>query len=100
MDTDVLRGEGSLCSSDDAKEFISAITYQLWEKPQAENAPGEWWGNLALDRLIDSGEYIIELEDGRKGTCSIRANIQRVPGRGTIYRYSLPDSLLRRSKIK
>jgi len=91
MSTNILRGTGSLRAPDD-NEFVSAITYQLWEKPPAESTPGDWWGSFTLNRLIDSGEYTIELEDGRKGTCYIRANIQRTPGLGTIYRYSFQGS--------
>jgi hypothetical protein len=91
MSTDILRGAGSLRASDD-KGFVAAITYQLWEKPRTEATPGEWWGNFTLDHIIDSGEYIIELEDGRKGTCSIRANISRVRGLGNIYRYNFQGS--------
>ena len=91
MDTDILRGTGNLRASND-ENFVAAITYQLWERPPTENTLGEWWGNFALDHIIDSGEYIIELEDGRKGTCSIRANIQRVRGLGNIYRYNCQGS--------
>jgi hypothetical protein len=91
MSTDVFRGAGSLRAPDD-KGFIAAITYQLWEKPPTETARGEWWGNFTLDHIIGSGEYIIELEDGRRGTCSIRANIQRVRGIGNIYRYNFEGS--------
>ena len=91
MSTDIFRGAGSLRTSND-EGFIAAITYQLWEQPPAEDTPGEWWGNFTLDHIIDSGEYIIELEDRRKGTCSIRANIQRVRGLGNIYRYNFQGS--------
>ena len=91
MDTDILRGTGSLRAAGD-KKLVTNITYQLWEKPPTEHAPGEWWGNFTLDHIINSGEYIIELEDGRKGTCSIRANIQRVRGLGNIYRYNCQGS--------
>ena len=91
MTTEILRGTGSLRTPDD-KQFVAEITYQLWEKSLTETALGEWWGNFTLDHMIDSGEYVVELEDGRKSTCSIRANIQRVRGLGNIYRYSFQGS--------
>ena len=91
MSTNIVRGAGSLRASNGEK-FVAAITYQLWEKPPTENTLGEWWGNFTLDHIIDSGQYTIELEDGRKGACSIRANIQRVRGLGNIYRYSFQGS--------
>ena len=91
MSTNIIRGTGSLRASND-QNIVAAITYQLWEKPPTENTLGEWWGNFTLDHFIDSGEYIIELEDGREGACSIRANIQRARGIGNIYRYSFQGS--------
>ena len=91
MSTDILRGAGSLRAAGDEK-FVANITYLLWENPETESNNIGWWGNFTLDHIIGSGEYIIELEDGRKGTCSIRANIQRVRGLGNIYRYNCQGS--------
>ena len=91
MSTNILRGAGRLRTSKD-EEVVATVTYQLWETPPTEDTPGEWWGTFTLDHMINKGEYIIELEDGRKGTCSIRANIQRVRGLGNIYRYNCQGS--------
>ncbi len=91
MSTDILRGAGSL-RAPDGKQFVANITYQLWETLPEEDTVGDWWGNFTLGHIIDSGKYVIELEDGRKRNCSIRANIQRVRGLGNIYRYSFQGS--------
>jgi hypothetical protein len=87
MSTDVLRGTGSIRSSD-GKEFVATIIYQLWEKPETESNNKEWWGSFTHDRLIKSGEYIIELEDGRKGTCHVRGRLQWTRGMATVYPHS------------
>ncbi len=86
----VINGTGKLY--DDGKQVIGIVSYQIWEKPQIGYTLGEWGGEFTIDRIIwPSGEYIIELEDGRKGTCLIDIE-QSVTGCPVIYRYSLKGS--------
>jgi hypothetical protein len=91
MNTGILRGKGSLRTPDD-KELVADIIYHISESPETEHTKRKWWGGFTFDRLIAPREYIIELEDGRKGTCFLRVNMQAGRGLITIYRYSLQGS--------
>ena len=85
----VITGTGKLCDAE-GKEVIAIVDYQVWEKPQTEYALGEWGGEFTMDRVIwPSGEYVIELEDGRKGTCLIDLEQSVHRGCPIIYRYGL-----------
>ena len=90
MSTDILRGTGSIYTSDD-KELVATITYQLWDKPETGTRE-RWWGSFTLDHLLESGKYIIKLEDGRKGPCDIRGRMQWVRGLATVYPHSFQGS--------
>jgi len=91
MSMQVLKGTGKLYDAD-GKQVIATVNYQIREKPPTEYTLGEWRGSFDLDCYIDiHPEYIIELEDGRRGTCFIEVNITAVAGL-TIYRYSFQGS--------
>lgn len=78
-----LTGSGKL-SDGDGKGVIAAIDYRIWEKS------GEWGGEFTMDRIIwPAGEYIIEMEDGRRGTCVIDLEQTVHNGCPIIYRYGL-----------
>ena len=76
----VINGTGKLYDAD-GKQVIATVTYQLSEKPQTEYTLGEWWGNFTPEdgHLSLKGEFILELEDGRKGRIII-TNIRAQPG--------------------
>ncbi len=43
-------------------------------------SPTNWWGELMLmeySRISDGSGYILELEDTRRGRCSIRKRVNR-----------------------
>ena len=67
-------------------EFIANVDYQLHDKSEAG-----WWGELLLTeykRLEDDDRYVIELEDGRRGQCSLRKRVNRATsGVPPLYRY-------------
>ena len=68
-------------------EFIANVNYQFIDKSEAS-----WWGELvpeAYSKLLsDSEGYIIELEDGRRGRCSLKRRVNRaVRGVPPIYYY-------------
>jgi len=73
------------------EQSVIGINYQL-----RGDSPASWWGDFVLTeyrRLDDSGRYIIEFEDGRKGMCSIRKEVGRAAtGTPTRYRYSFKGS--------
>jgi uncharacterized protein YwgA len=67
-------------------EFIVKVDYQFHDE-----SPVSWWGELVpkeYRRLSDGDGYIIELEDGRKGRCSLRKRVNRaVIGTPPLYHY-------------
>jgi len=88
MDRQAIYGTGKLYDAD-GKQVIAIVTHKIWEKPQREDTLEEWGGEVTIDHIIwPSGEYIIELENGRKGTCLIDIE-QSITGCPTIYRYSV-----------
>lgn len=87
----VISGTGKLYNAG-GKEVIAVVSHQVWEKPITGNAPGEWGGEFLVDRVIwPSGEYIIELENGRRGTCTIDIE-QEINDCPVNYRYGVKGS--------
>ena len=76
---------GKLYRSRD-KEFLADVKYQLHD-----NSATNWWGEFTLTeymRISDGDGYMIELEDGRKGKCAIRKNVNKaVVGVPPLYYY-------------
>jgi hypothetical protein len=66
--------EGRLYQSSD-EQFIAEVNYNFQhEEPQ------RWWGELTLVdfvRIKDGSGYILELEDGRRGRCSLKKRVNR-----------------------
>jgi hypothetical protein len=67
-------------------EFIVKVDYRFHDE-----SPVSWWGELVpkeYRRLSDGDGYILELEDGRKGRCSLRKRVNRaVSGIPPLYHY-------------
>ena len=67
-------------------EFIVKVDYRFHDE-----SPVSWWGELVpkeYRRLSDGDGYILELEDGRKGRCSLRKRVNRaVSGTPPLYHY-------------
>lgn len=67
-------------------EFIANVTYRFYDESEAG-----WWGELVLmeyKRLNESDRYVIELEDGRRGSCFLRKRVNRaVSGVPPLYCY-------------
>ena len=68
---------------------LANVEYQFQDE-----SPTSWWGELTLTeykRISDSGSFIIELEDNRKGRCYLKKRVNRavtgVPPR-YIYRFN------------
>ena len=73
----------------DSEEFVAYVDYQL-----QQDTPTSWWGEFVLVdymRLGDGTGYFLELEDNRKGRCSVKKRVNRavtgVPPR-YIYRFA------------
>ena len=66
---------------------VIGVDYQLHG-----DTGGRWWGDfISTDYSVinDKVRYIIELADGRRGTCAIRKEVGRAAtGTPTRYRYS------------
>ncbi len=67
-------------------EFIVNVNYQLYDKSGTT-----WWGELVLTeyRNVSDGDgYAIELQDGRRGHCSLKKRVNRaVNGVPPLYHY-------------
>ena len=84
---------GKLYTASD-EQFVGEVDYQFQNE-----SPTSWWGELVLteyQRIGESGSYILELEDNRKGRCYLKKRVNRavsgVPPR-YIYRFSGTGSL-------
>ena len=68
------------------EEFVANVDYRFYDKSEMG-----WWGELVLTeykRPDESVSYVIELEDGRRGKCSLRKRVNRaVTGVPPLYRY-------------
>ena len=63
-----------------SEKLVSAVNYKIHEELATMGIPKKWWGELTLTESIqipDSNRYMIELEDGRKGNCSLRRRVNR-----------------------
>ena len=59
----------------DGEQFVGDVNYRLHNA-----SPTNWWGELTLveySRISDGGDYIIELEDKRKGRCYLKKRVNR-----------------------
>ena len=56
-------------------EFVSEVSYQIHE-----GVHKEWWGELTLVdniRVPDGDKYTLELEDKRRGKCSLKRRVNK-----------------------
>ena len=82
---------GKLYKLGGGEEFIADVNYRLLDESRST-----WWGELVLTeykRINDGAGYLIELEDGRRGSCSIRKRVNRaVSGVPPLYHYHFKGS--------
>ena len=58
-----------------SKEALVGVSYRFYDE-----SPSAWWGELVPKeycRLSDGDSYVLELEDGRRGRCSLRKRVNR-----------------------
>ena len=68
-----LRGKGKLYDS--RENYIDEITYEIYHKPTNNSVGEEWRGEITPGKgIMPVGNFIIELDDGRKGACTISMN--------------------------
>lgn len=68
----VFRGTGKLYDS--GKIFIDNVTYEIHLQSNKPTKP-IWWGEITPQKdTMPVGNYIIELEDGRRAPCISRMN--------------------------
>ena len=68
----VVSGVGKLYNIGE-KEAIASVHYQIREESSSNS--WEWRGELVLEDVVnigDSGTFMIELEDGRRGKCVLK----------------------------
>ena len=65
---------GKLYNSSD-EQFIANVNYQFQHE-----SPQRWWGELIMVeymRIKDGSGYILELEEGQKGKCTLKKRVNR-----------------------
>jgi hypothetical protein len=67
----ISRGKGKIYDS--SENYLDEVTYEIHQKSPAESDGREWWGEITLDKCVMlAGNYIIELDDGRRGLCTTK----------------------------
>lgn len=67
-------GTGKLYRERD-EQFLARVNYQFQHE-----SPQNWWGEILLEgqlRIKDGSGYILELEDSRRGKCSLKKRVNR-----------------------
>ena len=68
-------GSGYLHDRGLDKSVVDDIQYYLRETDPSKYAAKKWWGGLSTKQEIARlGNYQIEFQDGRRGTCSVVNN--------------------------
>ena len=65
---------GRLYQSSD-EQFIAEVNYQFQHESETR-----WWGELTLVdyvRIKDGSGYLLELENGARGKCSLKKRVNR-----------------------
>ena len=69
-------GTGNLIDKELNKP-LAVVQYTLLETSPAKYTSGKWWGEFSVrEQLKKTGNYIMELEEGRKGECIISSEGQ------------------------
>jgi len=64
-------GQGKLFLKDTEKP-LAVISYQLQETNPTQYTSMKWWGDfISVTELRLVGEFVIELDDGRRGSCDV-----------------------------
>jgi len=83
MSEKILKGRGRLYSSD-AQRILIDITYEIQENPEWTGTQSGWSGQCTTSTNIAPGKCILQLQDGRKGACTVKPKIMSIGG-GTVY---------------
>ena len=69
---EVFRGKGKIYDS--SENLIDEVTYEIHIKSN-KPAGAEWWGEITPQKdIMPVGNYILEMEDGRRGSCVTQMN--------------------------
>ena len=65
---ETISGTGKLCDTNQ-KQVIATVDYTIWLNPPTKFILGEWHGRFVLEvnNVVSQGEYILILQDNRKG---------------------------------
>jgi hypothetical protein len=88
--TYVCNGTGTLYDVDE-KETLATIAYRIYRNPATEQKREEWWGGFSLSApLAELEEYLLELEDGRRGNCAVSLrSVSRLSESLIFYHYDI-----------
>jgi len=69
----ILRGKGKIYDSHE--DYLDEVTYEIHFKSANESGGTEWWGEITpANGTMPVGNYIIELDDGHRGSCITSMN--------------------------
>jgi len=89
MSKQIFKGKGKLYEAG-GEQSIASVNYEVWKKPQTEDSPEEWGGDFTTEHIIwPSGEYILELKDGRRVSCLIHVEESLHEEYPTLFHYGL-----------
>ena len=87
----ILKGRGKLMKPS-SEEVLTLVDYSIFTEASLDGSE-RWQGELlSIDsvKIIDGGRYMIELEDSRRGICSLRKKVNKaVMGLPVRYFYQL-----------
>lgn len=67
------RGKGEIYDS--KMTYLSEVVYDIYDKSPAGDSGADWRGEITPDNgIMPMGSHIMELDDGRRGTCTIKIN--------------------------
>jgi hypothetical protein len=90
MVTFVSNGLGTLYDTEE-KDTLAKVAYRIYRNPATEQRGEEWWGSFAIKfPVAELDEYTLEMEDGRKGACSLQMRkVQQITETLIFYHYDL-----------
>lgn len=85
---EVKSGKGFLYDTE-SRNMVAEITYNL-KYSSGEGSGGEsWHGDLTVVReLGPHGEFVIQTEDGRRGSCYLNRGLKTMGGMPAVYHYN------------
>jgi hypothetical protein len=88
MALEVTGGKGYLYDAE-SRRLVAEVTYNLKYSPDSESGDGTWHGDFTVARELGShGEFVLEIADGRRGSCYISRGLKTMGGMPAVFHYN------------